>query len=95
MARDDRFYAFIIAHTPSSTANIRRFCVQKSSLKLLAVFAATLLLGSLYGFYGLTQQAAHYRTEVENQRLREENARQQRELNEAGVTLARVRLVGQ
>ena len=33
MARDDRFYAFIIAHTPSSSSKIRRFCVEKRSLK--------------------------------------------------------------
>lgn len=81
MARDDRFYAFIIAHTPRSTSSIRRFCVQKRSLRLLAFFAATLLCGSLYGFYGLTQQAAHLRTEVENQSLRAENERQRWELN--------------
>ena len=82
MARDDRFYAFIIAHTARSTSSIRRFCVEKRSLKLLAFFAATLLCGSLYGFYGLTQQAAHFRTEIENQRLRAENERQRQEINE-------------
>lgn len=81
MARDDRFYAFIIAHSPSSSSSIRRFCVEKRSLKLLAVFVITLLCGSLYGFYGLTQQAAHFRTEIENQRLRAENERQRQELN--------------
>jgi len=82
MARDDRFYAFIIAHTARSSSSIRRFCVEKRSLKLVAFFAATLLCGSLYGFYGLTQQAAHFRTEIENQRLRAENERQRQELNE-------------
>lgn len=82
MARDDRFYAFIIAHTTSSSSKIRRFCVQQRSLKLLAVVAATLVCGSVYGFYGLTQHAAHIRTERENQRLRAENERQQRELND-------------
>ena len=81
MARDDRFYAFIIAHTPRSSSRIRRFCVEKRSLKLFAFFAATLLCGSLYGFYGLTQQAAHFRTEFENQRLRAENEQQRQELN--------------
>lgn len=81
MARDDRFYAFIIAHTPRSTSKIRRFCVEKRSLRLLAFFAALLLCGALYGFYGLTQQAAHFRAEIENQRLRAENERQRRELN--------------
>jgi len=81
MARDDRFYAFIIAHTPRSSSSIRRFCVEKRSLRLLAFFAITLCCGSLYGFYGLTQQAAHFRTEIENQRLRAENERQRQELN--------------
>lgn len=82
MARDDRFYAFIIAHTPRSTSMIRRFCVQKRSLRLLAFLVITLLGCSLYGFYGMTQQAAHLRTDVENQRLRAENERQRRELND-------------
>jgi murein DD-endopeptidase MepM/ murein hydrolase activator NlpD len=82
MARDDRFYAFIIAHTPLPSSRIRRFCVEKRSLRVLAFVAALLLCGSLYGFYGLTQQAAHLRTEAENQRLRTENDRQRLELNE-------------
>ena len=82
MARDDRFYAFIIAHTPRSSSRIRRFCVEKRSLRLLAFAATALLCGSLYGFYGLTQQAAHIRTEIENQRLRAENEIQRQELNE-------------
>ena len=82
MARDDRFYAFIIAHTPLPSARIRRFCVRKRSLRALAFVGALLLGGSLYGFYGLTQQAAHLRTEAENQHLRIENDRQRQELNE-------------
>jgi murein DD-endopeptidase MepM/ murein hydrolase activator NlpD len=41
-----------------------------------------LLSFSAYGFYGITQQAAHFRTEVENQRLRAENEKQRRELND-------------
>ena len=82
MARDDRFYAFIIAHTPRSTSIIRRFCVQKRSLRLLAFLVITLLGCSIYGFYGMTQQAAHLRTEAENQRLRAENERQRLELND-------------
>ncbi|HEY2971414.1 MAG TPA: M23 family metallopeptidase [Pyrinomonadaceae bacterium] len=80
MARDDRFYAFIIAHTPRSSSHIRRFCVEKRSLRILASLVITLLSGSLYGFYGLTQQATHFRTGIENQRLRAENERQRQEL---------------
>jgi murein DD-endopeptidase MepM/ murein hydrolase activator NlpD len=82
MARDDRFYAFVIAHTPHPSDRIRRFRIQKRALKILALAGALALCGSLYGFYGLTQQAAHLRTEVENQRLRAENERQRQELNQ-------------
>ena len=81
MARDDRFYAFIIAHTPRSSSQIRRFCVEKRSLRLLVLAGIVLMAATLYGFYGLTQQAAHFRTEVENQRLKAENERQRWELN--------------
>jgi murein DD-endopeptidase MepM/ murein hydrolase activator NlpD len=81
MARDDRFYAFIIAHTHRSSSSIRRFCVEKRSLRLLAFILIALFSGSIYGFYGLTQQAAHFRTEIENQRLRAENEYQRQELN--------------
>jgi murein DD-endopeptidase MepM/ murein hydrolase activator NlpD len=82
MARDDRFYAFIIAHTTRSVPGIRRFRIQKKSLRLLAFLVLVLVGCSAYGFYGLTQQAAHLRTEAENQRLRAENERQRRELND-------------
>lgn len=82
MAQDDRFYAFIIAHTSSSSSRIRRFCVERTSLRILAFFLCALMCSSLYGFYGLTQQAAHIRTAVENESLRAENERQRQELNE-------------
>jgi len=82
MAKDDRFYAFIIAHSPRSTSIIRRICVEKRGLRLLVLLLITLLGLSAYGFYGITQQAAHFRTEVENQRLRAENERQRKELND-------------
>lgn len=81
MARDDRFYAFIIAHTPKPSSRIRRFCVNKRSLRLLALFVIVLISASIYGFYGLTQQAAHLKTSIENQRLRAENEKQRQELN--------------
>ena len=82
MAKDDRFYAFIIAHTPHPSARVRRFCVEKRSLKILAFLVIVLLGASVYGFYGLTQQAAHLKTEAENQRLRAENDKQRRELKQ-------------
>ena len=82
MARDDRFYAFIIAHSPRSTAIIRRICVEKRSVRLLVLLIITLVGCSIYGFYGITQKAAHLRIEFENQRLRAENEKQRRELND-------------
>ncbi len=90
MARDDRFYAFVIAHTARSSSQIRRFCVEKRSLKVFAFVGALVLCGSLYGFYGLTQQASHLRTEIENQSLRAENERQRQELNELNTRVEAV-----
>src|SRR5882724_4933873 len=81
MVTDDRFYAFIISHTSRSRSQIRRFCVEKKWLKLFVGFAVLLFGCSLYGFYGLTQQAAHFRVQVENARLHDENERQRWELN--------------
>lgn len=86
----DRFYAFIIPHTPRSRARIRRICVEKRWLKLFAIVAAVLFSSSLYGFYGLTQQAQHLRVEVENQRLRAENEKQRQELNELNTRVEAV-----
>lgn len=82
MARDDRFYAFIIAHTSRSRSKIRRICVQRTSLKVFALLLIILSGCSLYGFYGLLLHARHLRTEMENQNLRAENERQRLELNE-------------
>ena len=82
MVRDDRFYAFIISYTSRSRSQIRRVCLRKKWLKRSAGVALLLLCAAGYGLYGLTQQAAHLRTEAENQRLRAETDRQRQELNE-------------
>jgi len=82
MARDDRFYAFIVPQTSRSRARIRRICVEKKWLKFFALAAVIIFCGCLYGFYGLMQQAQLSRIEAENQRLRAENERQRQELNE-------------
>jgi len=81
MARDDRFYAFIIAHTSRSRSRIQRVCVDKKALRIFGALAVVLAAGLLYGFYGLTQQAAHLRTQIENQQLRAEADRQRQELD--------------
>jgi murein DD-endopeptidase MepM/ murein hydrolase activator NlpD len=80
MNRDDRFYAFIVARTSRSRAHIRRVCVHKRWLKVSALGLFALMCGLIYGFYGLTQQAVHFRIERENQRLRAENDKQRQEL---------------
>ena len=82
MTRDDRFYAFIVARTSRSRAHIRRICVHKRWLRASAVVLVVIGTALLYGFYGLTQQAAHLRIERENARLREQNAKQQQELQQ-------------
>jgi murein DD-endopeptidase MepM/ murein hydrolase activator NlpD len=45
---------------------------------------------SCYGLYGLTQQAAHLRTEYENQRLRAENEKQRQELEKLNNRVEKV-----
>jgi murein DD-endopeptidase MepM/ murein hydrolase activator NlpD len=88
MAKEDRFYAFIIAHT--SRARVQRIRVEK---RLVSVVCAVLLLigvGLFYGLYGLTQHASHLRIEFENQRLRAENERQRQELEKLNNRVERV-----
>jgi murein DD-endopeptidase MepM/ murein hydrolase activator NlpD len=82
MIRDERFYAYIISYTSRSRSQTGRIGLRKKWLKLSVVFLGVLLGSAAYGFYGLTQQAAHLRIERENQRLRAETDRQRGELNE-------------
>ncbi len=90
MAREDRFYSFIIAHTSRSRARVQRIRVEKKSVTIFIVAAAVLAVGLVYGLYGLTQQAAHLRTEMENQRLRAENERQRQELEKLNTRVEKV-----
>jgi murein DD-endopeptidase MepM/ murein hydrolase activator NlpD len=90
MVRDDRFYAFIIAHTSRSRSRIQRIRIEKKTVTTAIAIAALVTAGSLYGFYGLTQQAAHLRTAFENQRLREENNRQKQELEKLNNRVEKV-----
>src|SRR4026209_658107 len=90
MAKEDRFYAFIIAHTSRSRAGVQRIRVEK---RLVTVLCAALLLlgvGLFYGLYGLTQHAAHLHIEFENQRLRAENERQRQELEKLNNRVEKV-----
>ena len=90
MARDDRFYAFIIAHTSRSRARVQRIRVEKKVVTMFCVAAAVLSVCLCYGLYGLTQQAAHLRTEMENQRLRTENEKQRQELEKLNNRVEKV-----
>ena len=90
MARDDRFYSFIIAHTSRSRARVQRIRVEKKSVTVFVTAAAVLGVCLVYGLYGLTQQVAHLRTEIENQRLRAENERQRQELEKLNNRVEKV-----
>jgi len=80
MVRDDRLYAFIIAHTSRSRARIRRITVHKRWLKLSALFTVVIFGAAAYGFYSMTQHIRHSQVEQENERLRAENERQRQQL---------------
>lgn len=80
MNRDERLYAFIVAHTSRSRARIRRFSIHKRWLKASALAAFAVLCAAVYGLYGLTQTAVRTRIEQENNRLRLENERQRQQL---------------
>jgi murein DD-endopeptidase MepM/ murein hydrolase activator NlpD len=80
MTRDDRFYAFIVAHTSRSRSKIRRVCIHKRWLKVAPALAALVLCAAGYGFYGAYREAAHRVTERENERLRVENETQKQKL---------------
>ena len=90
MAREDRFYAFIIAHTSRSRARVQRIRVEKRSVTLFCAALLLLAVGLFYGLYGLTQQAAHLRTKFENERLRAENEHQRQELEKLNNRVEKV-----
>jgi murein DD-endopeptidase MepM/ murein hydrolase activator NlpD len=90
MARDDRFYSFIIAHTSRSRARVQRIRIEKKSVTIFCSVLALLGVALAYGLYGLTQQASHFRTELENQRLRAENDRQKQELEKLNNRVEKV-----
>lgn len=90
MAREDRFYAFIIAHTSRSRARVQRIRIEKRAVSIFCMILLLLGVGLFYGLYGLTQQATHLRTAFENQRLRAENERQRLELEKLNNRVEKV-----
>ena len=90
MAREDRFYAFIIAHTSRSRARVQRIRVEKRSVSIFCAILLLIGVGLFYGLYGLTQQASYWHTHFENQRLRAENERQRQELEKLNNRVEKV-----
>ena len=90
MAREDRFYAFIIAHTSRSRARVQRIRIEKRSVTIFCAVLLLLAVGLFYGLYGLTQHVAHLRIEFENQTLRAENERQRQELEKLNNRVEKV-----
>jgi murein DD-endopeptidase MepM/ murein hydrolase activator NlpD len=90
MARDERFYAFIIAHTSRSRSRIQRIRIEKKTVTTFLVLTLVLTAASVVGFYGLTQHANHLITAFENQRLRAENDRQRQELEKLNNRVEKV-----
>lgn len=81
MKRDERIYAFFVAHTSRSRIPIRRFSIHRRWLKISLALACAVLCAALYGLYSLSQEVAHAHLEDENQRLRRENEKQLQQLN--------------
>lgn len=90
MVKEERFYAFIIAHTSRSRSRIQRIRIERKTVTTAVFIALLITAGAGYGIYGLTQQAAHLKTAFENQRLREENSRQRRELEKLNNRVEKV-----
>lgn len=82
MTRDDRLYAFVVAHTSRSRAQIRRITIHKRWLKFATLLACATICTALYGIYGAFREAAHLRIERENARLRTENEQQRQQLKQ-------------
>jgi murein DD-endopeptidase MepM/ murein hydrolase activator NlpD len=80
LIRDDRFFAFIVAHTSRSRSRFRRIAIHKNWLKVTAALALIGFCLVAYGFYGLVRQAQHLQVQNENARLRRENENQRRQL---------------
>jgi murein DD-endopeptidase MepM/ murein hydrolase activator NlpD len=81
MIRDDRLYAFIVAHTTRSRARIRRISVHKRWLKFSALIAIIICCAAIYGVYSFTQHISQLRVEHENARLRAENEKQRQQID--------------
>jgi murein DD-endopeptidase MepM/ murein hydrolase activator NlpD len=82
MIRDDRLYAFIVAHTSRSRSTIRRIGIHRRWLKVAPAVAFLLLCAAAYGFIGMYREGVHLKVERENERLRVENDAQRQKLEQ-------------
>ncbi len=83
MFKDERIYAFIVASTSRSRAQIRRISIHRRWLRASAGLAFVVFCAASYGLYGLvTQGGTQHRIEQENNRLRLQNELQQRKLDQ-------------
>jgi murein DD-endopeptidase MepM/ murein hydrolase activator NlpD len=83
MFKDERIYAFIVASTSRSRAQIRRISIHRRWLRASAGLALILFCAASYGIYGLVSRGgAQLRIEQENNRLRIENERQRQKLDQ-------------
>lgn len=82
MLKDERIYAYFVAHTTRSRARIRQISIHKRWVKVSAYAAALVLCAALYGLYDLARKPAQFRIKEENERLRQENQRQRQKLNQ-------------
>src|SRR6201988_2633590 len=90
MARDDRFYPFIISHTFRSRSRIRRINIEKKVVRIVSGICVAIVVTLAFGLYGLTQHASHLRTMMENERLRSENNLQNQQLEKLNNRVEKV-----
>jgi murein DD-endopeptidase MepM/ murein hydrolase activator NlpD len=90
MVKDEKFYSFIIAHTSRSRARVQRIRIEKRVISIATAVGIAIATVLVFGIYGLTQQAKHFRTEMENQQLRAENDRQRLELEKLNNRVEKV-----
>lgn len=81
MKRDERIYAFIVAHTSRRRLPVRKFAIHRRWLKVSLLLAVAVCGAALYGLYSLAQKVEAARLEQENSVLREENEKQRQQLD--------------
>ncbi len=81
MTQDERFYAFVVARTSRSRAQIRRITIRLRWLAVSACVLVAVFCTAVYGFYSFAQRFTGRGLEHENSRLRMVNEIQQQQLD--------------